>query len=41
MGMDVYWVSDALAAAKATFDAAMSIEYLNQMPPDSIVYGGE
>jgi len=41
MGMDVYWVSDALAAAKATFEAAMSIEYLNQMPPDSIVYGGE
>lgn len=41
MGMDVYWVSDVLSAAKATFEAAMSIEYLNQMPADSIVYGGE
>lgn len=41
MGMDVYWVSDVLSAAKATFEAAMSIEYLNQMPADSIVYGRE
>ena len=40
MGMDVYWVSDALPAARATFEAAMDIEYLEGMPSDSIVYAG-
>ncbi len=41
MGMDVYWVSDALPAARATFMAAMDIQYLTEMPSDDIVYVGK
>ena len=38
MGMDVYWVAEALPAARAAFEAAMEIEYLNRMPADTVIY---